>query len=126
MSLPALAFATSLVQPLLVVFVAVISGTDRTAVEQYTQAVGVTWPVIIDRDPKFEAQWRDLWGGSEISLSNIHQIAFLGKDGRPLKGQWEDIAGSAKRALEGRSVPKQVPGTLRSCLETGPVRSVHQ
>jgi thiol-disulfide isomerase/thioredoxin len=95
-----------------VVFVAVNSGTDRAAVEQYTKAVGVTWPVIVDTDRKFEAQWREFWGGHEINLSNVHQIAFLAKDGRPLKGQWEDIAGSVKRALEGRAVPKQVPGSF--------------
>src|SRR5262245_42262676 len=93
-----------------VLFVAVNSGNAAAAVGQYMKAVGVTWPTIVDSNRQFEAQWRSLWGGSEISLSNVHQIAFLTRDGRALEGQREDIPGSVKRALEGRAVPKAVPG----------------
>ena len=95
-----------------VVFVAVNSGNDAAAVAQYVKGVELDWPVIVDTNRQFESQWVQLWGGTPISLSNVHQVAFLTRDGRQQSGRWYDVEGSAKKVIAGRVDPKVMPGAL--------------
>jgi thiol-disulfide isomerase/thioredoxin len=95
-----------------VVFVAVNSGTDAASVAQYIKGVNLKWPVLVDSNRQFEAQWVRLWGGSQISLANVHQVAFLTKDGRQQSGRWYDVEGSVKKVLAGKIDPKTMPGPL--------------
>jgi thiol-disulfide isomerase/thioredoxin len=95
-----------------VVFVAVNSGTDRATVEQYAKGVGISWPVLVDPKREFESQWKELWGGEEISLAHVCEIAVITRDGRRVRGRWDDEVGTVRRALAGREVPKEVPGAF--------------
>jgi thiol-disulfide isomerase/thioredoxin len=80
-----------------IVFIAVNSGNPRTAVEQYARQVNLSWPVIVDGDRKLEAAAQV----GQISLQNIYQVALIMPDGKITQGRWDDIPGSANRALQG-------------------------
>jgi thiol-disulfide isomerase/thioredoxin len=80
-----------------IVFVAVSSGTTRQDVERYARAVNLTWPVIVDTDRSFERK-ADV---GEISLQNVMQVAYLAGNGELRHGDWSNIDGTIRQALEG-------------------------
>lgn len=95
-----------------VLFVAVNSGTPRTAVEQYAKGVDLKWPIIVDPSRQFEKRWID----NEISLQNIHQVGLILPSGRKELGRWDDLEGTVQKALEGaqwKIDPATVPQALR-------------
>lgn len=95
-----------------VVFIAVNSGTNPAAIQTYLKKHAVPWPTIVDPDRSFE----HLCGVEEISLKNIHQARYVTYDGRLHRGNWEDLAGTVEKALEGaawRVDPSSVPAALK-------------
>ena len=92
-------------------FVAVNSGTSKPSVEQYARTVGVNWPIIVDSDRAFEQTCRV----SPISLQNIVQVRHVTPKGQLEVGDWADLDGTIKRALNGARWnfdPKIVPPEL--------------
>jgi thiol-disulfide isomerase/thioredoxin len=95
-----------------VVFIAVNSGTNPAAIQAYLKKHKVPWPTIVDPDRSFE----HLCGVEEISLQNIHQARYVSYDGQLHRGNWEDLAGTVSKALEGtawRVDPATVPEALK-------------
>jgi thiol-disulfide isomerase/thioredoxin len=95
-----------------VVFIAVNSGTNPAAIQAYLKKHKVPWPTIVDPDRSFE----QLCGVEELSLQNIHQARYVTYDGELHRGNWEDLAGTVGKALEGaawRVDPANVPNALR-------------
>jgi hypothetical protein len=80
-----------------IVFIAVNSGNPRAAVEQYAREVDLKWPVIVDADRSLEAAA----GVGQISLQNIYQMRLILPNGSITNGDWNNIEGSAERALKG-------------------------
>ena len=110
---PALQAAAKQYEGQPIVFIAVSSGTSRPQVEQYAREVGLKWPVIVDSTRQFEEQCAI----QEISLQNIHQLGMILPDGKFEHGNWDDILGSANRALAGakwRVDPAGIPATLKA------------
>lgn len=96
-----------------IVFIAVNSGNSRYEVEQYAREVGLKWPVIVDSTRQFEK----LCGIGEISLQNIHQLGMILPSGQFQPGNWDDIPGSADKALANAAWkvdPAGIPSTLRT------------
>jgi thiol-disulfide isomerase/thioredoxin len=94
-----------------VVFIAVNSGTSPAEVQQYAREVKLPWPIIVDPTRQFEKLWLD----TEISLQNIHQCELILPTGQKDMGQWNDLDGSVKRALEGAAWkidPKTIPAAF--------------
>jgi peroxiredoxin len=110
---PALQAAAKQFEGKPIVFIAVNSGNSRYEVEQYAREVGLKWPVIVDPARQFE----QLCGIKEISLQNVHQLGTILPDGRFRQGDWNDIPGSANKALEGAAwkvAPAGIPAPLKS------------
>jgi thiol-disulfide isomerase/thioredoxin len=96
-----------------IVFIAVNSGTSRYEVEQYAREVGLKWPVIVDSTRQFEKAC-DI---GEISLQNVHQLGMIMPSGQFKRGNFDDIAGSADKALadaKWKVDPAGIPSTLRT------------
>ncbi len=96
-----------------IVFIAVNSGNPRFEVEQYAREVGLKWPVIVDPTRQFE----QLCEIQEISLQNIHQLGMILPDGHFQRGDWDDIPGSAKKALadaKWKVDPAGIPQSLKA------------
>jgi peroxiredoxin len=96
-----------------ILFIAVNSGTSRFEVEQYAREVGLKWPVIVDSTRQFET----LCDVGEISLQNIHQLGMIMPNGQFKKGNWDDIPGSADKALADAAWkvdPAGIPQALRA------------
>jgi thiol-disulfide isomerase/thioredoxin len=104
-----------------VVFIAVNSGTSRDEVEDYAEATGLNWPILVDANREFEKQS----GVNEISLQNIYQCRIITADGRMIRGNTGDMEASIKTALEGAAWkvdPAEVPDTLKKAwlgIESG-------
>lgn len=110
---PALQSAAKQFEGKPIVFIAVNSGNSRFEVEQYAREVGLKWPVIVDPMRQFE----QLCEMKEISLQNIYQLGMILPDGRFQHGNFNDIPGSANKALEGAAWkvdPASVPPALKS------------
>jgi thiol-disulfide isomerase/thioredoxin len=96
-----------------VVFIAVNSGNSPAEVAQYAREVKLTWPIIVDPGRQFEQQWLD----NPISLQNIHQCELILPSGSKMQGQWNNLEGSVKTALDGASWkidPKTIPAVFLS------------
>jgi peroxiredoxin len=110
---PALQAAAKQFEGKPIVFIAVNSGNSRYEVEQYAREVGLRWPVIVDPTRQFEK----LCGINEISLQNIHQLGMILPSGQFKQGDWNDIPGSAAKALEGAAWkvdPAAIPSALKA------------
>jgi thiol-disulfide isomerase/thioredoxin len=95
-----------------IVFIAVNSGSTRREIEQYARQNKVTWPVIVDQD----RQWEKALGVTEISLNNITQVKLLMPNGEFQTGRWNDVKGSAERALQGAAFkvdPEGIPASMK-------------
>jgi len=96
-----------------VIFAAVNSGNPESAVEGYARSVGLTWPVSVDGSRAFE---KEVLKG-EISLRNVFQLRIIGPDGRVHPGNFNDLAGSVNRYLDGakwKVDPETVPESLKA------------
>lgn len=96
-----------------VIFAAVNSGNAEGSVEGYAKSVGLTWPVIVDESRAFE---KEVLKG-EISLRNVFQLRIIGPDGRVHNGNFNDLAGSVNRYLDGakwKVDPETVPDSLKA------------
>jgi thiol-disulfide isomerase/thioredoxin len=96
-----------------VIFMAVNSGTSRAEVQQYARELDINWPILVDSDRQFEKQG----GVKPISLQGIWQACIITSDGRWQTGDWTDIEGTIKKALNGAAWkvdPAKVPASLRS------------
>jgi len=94
-----------------IVFIAVNSGSERAAVQQYVREVALPWPVIVDTDRSFEKK-SDV---GEISLQNIYQGKLLMPDGQLARASF-DIEESVPAALataKWRVDPAEVPTALK-------------
>ena len=94
-----------------ILFVAVNSGNDRSAVEQYAKSVKLDWPVIVDTDRSFERAAAI----GEISLQNIMQFQYVLGSGEAKRGAWDDLEGTITKALQGaawRIDPATMPEEL--------------
>jgi thiol-disulfide isomerase/thioredoxin len=104
-----------------VVFIAVNSGTSRDEVQNYAQSTGLDWPILVDTSREFEKQS----GVDEISLQNIYQCRIITAKGRMVPGNFADMEGSIKTALQGaewKVDPAEVPDSLKKAwlgVETG-------
>lgn len=95
-----------------IVFIGISSGTDRAAMERYVHTNGVAWPVVLDPTRTFEKAA----GVGEISLQNIGQYRYVTADGAMRQGDWQDVPGTAAKALEGaawRVDPMGLPPALK-------------
>jgi peroxiredoxin len=96
-----------------IVFIAVSSGTSRYEVEQYAREVGLKWPVIVDSTRQLEK----LCGINEISLQNVHQLGMILPSGQFKPGDWNDVPGSAEKALadaKWKVDPAGIPSTMKA------------
>jgi thiol-disulfide isomerase/thioredoxin len=96
-----------------VIFLAVNSGTPRADVQQYARELNINWPILVDANRQYERQC----GVDEISLKNIYQARVISSTGRITQGDWSDIEGTIKNALQGAAWkvdPAEVPATLKS------------
>ena len=104
-----------------VVFIAVNSGTNRSAIESYVRQVKCPWPVLLDPTRDFEKAC----GVKEISLQNIYQMKYAQPDGTLLTGNFSDMEETANKALvnaKWKLDPADVPDSLKStwiAIETG-------
>ncbi len=95
-----------------VVFLGVSSGTDRAEMERYVHTNGVAWPVVLDPTRAVEKAA----GVDEISLQNITQYRYITADGSLQHGNWQDVPGTAEKALAGaawRVDPQGMPAALK-------------
>jgi peroxiredoxin len=95
-----------------VVFIAVSSGTERGAIQQYVQTNAVHWPIVLDPNREIEKAA----GVGDISLKNIMQFVYVTADGELNRGDWKNPAGSAEKASVGaawRVDPMGVPTSLK-------------
>lgn len=80
-----------------IVFIGVNSGNSREAVMEYARDVKCNWPIIVDSNRQFEKDS----GVNEISLQNIFQARIITADGKIGMGSYQDVEGTANRALAG-------------------------
>ncbi len=101
-----------------VVFIAVNSGNSKQAIQKYFSTTKVPWPVIVDSSRQFE----EMCGlQSEVSLNNIAQVRYVTVDGRLNGGNFRDMPGVAKKALENakwKTDPQDVPKSLRQAWKS--------
>jgi thiol-disulfide isomerase/thioredoxin len=100
-----------------IVFIAVNSGNSREDLTAYAKDVKLNWPILVDTNRQFE---KDAGLTNEISLQNIYQVRLVTADGKMHQGDWNDVSGSATKALEGAkwkidraSVPNSLHPVLR-------------
>jgi thiol-disulfide isomerase/thioredoxin len=104
-----------------VVFIAVNSGNDSSAVTSYMKAVDVNWPVIVDQDRSFERKS----GVGTISLQNIYQAKIIAPDGSFQVASPANLDSTIQRYLPNakwRIDPATVPASLKAAwaaLEQG-------
>lgn len=104
-----------------VVFIAVNSGTNRSAIESYVRQVKCPWPVLLDPTRDFEKAC----GVNEISLQNIYQTRYAQPDGTLLMGNSANLEETATKALTNakwKLDPNDVPDSLKAtwiAVETG-------
>jgi thiol-disulfide isomerase/thioredoxin len=99
-----------------VVFIAINSGNETTAVKGYAKSVGLNWPTIVDTNRTFEKQL----GVNEISVRNIYQSKVITPDGSLVTGRLNDVDASIKPYLDAakwRVDPAVVPESLKPVWE---------
>jgi thiol-disulfide isomerase/thioredoxin len=95
-----------------IVFIAVNSGNAREPVADYAKDVKLNWPIVVDTARQFE---KDSGLTNEISLQNIFQVRIVTPDGQFHSGDWNDIEGTANKALAGAKwnvAPEGLPSEL--------------
>ncbi len=96
-----------------IMFIAVNSGTAPRDLANYARQNNISWPLIADVDRSLE----QLSNVGQISLQNIYQMRVVLPNGQVRPGNPGDIAGEARRALEGASWkvdPKEIPAELQA------------
>lgn len=94
-----------------IVFIGVNSGNSREAVMEYARDVKCNWPIIVDTNRQFEKDT----GVNEISLQNIFQARIITAEGQIGMGSYQDVEGTANRALQGAKWnidPSGIPAPL--------------
>jgi hypothetical protein len=104
------------------VFLAVVSGNPRSAVEAYAKSHKFEWPIFVDENRETEKPL-----GFTISLQNIYQCFIVDPAGKVRRAPGEDraiadeinkVLPQAKFVLDGIAVPEKLKSLARD-LELG-------